>query len=204
MPAWRCSFSYTALAAVKATCCRGRIPSSLGPRLIFYLITLFFAAAGEEMIFHGYAFQCLVEKIGPYAAVIPVGVIFGLLHGDNPHATRSRCEHSFVGHSAGLRFSAEPRFVAAYWHSFRLESVLPLFGVNLSGITMEVTRYFYKWDLPVLWSGGAYGPEGGLFTTVFGGLDSICFSERPLRPQIAAIATTLNEPDDPLTFACIL
>ena len=35
------------------------------PTLIFYLITLFFAAAGEEMIFRGYAFQYLVEKMGP-------------------------------------------------------------------------------------------------------------------------------------------
>ncbi len=72
---------------MKATFCRARIPISLGHAALlsdYY----FLAAAGEEMIFHGYAFQILVQKIGPYAAVIPVGVIFGLLHGGNPNATR--------------------------------------------------------------------------------------------------------------------
>ena len=41
--------------------------------LVFFLVTLFFAAMGEEMIFRGYGFQILVEKLGPFAAVLPVG-----------------------------------------------------------------------------------------------------------------------------------
>ena len=48
------------------------------PSLLFFLAALWFAAAGEEMIFRGYAFQLLIEKMGPYATVLPVGVIFGL------------------------------------------------------------------------------------------------------------------------------
>jgi hypothetical protein len=73
--------------------------------------------------------------------------------------------------------------------------VLPLFGVNLSGLTIEVTRYYYKWDLSSLWSGGAYGPEGGLLTTIFAGLLFVALYRVPLRPQQAAIAKSLNEPD---------
>jgi hypothetical protein len=167
------------------------------PTLIFYLITLFFAAAGEEMIFHGYAFQCLVEKIGPYAAVIPVGVIFGLLHGDNPHATALGVLNTVLwGTLLGCAFLRSRDLWLPIGIHFGWNSVLPLFGVNLSGITMEVTRYFYQWDIPALWSGGAYGPEGGLLTTIFGAAAFYLLYRVPLRAQQAAIATSLNEPDD--------
>src|SRR5436305_14994728 len=42
---------------------------------------------------------------------------------------------------------------------------LPLLCENLSGFTMGVTGYAMHWKAGVLWSGGAYGPEGGLLTT---------------------------------------
>lgn len=166
------------------------------PTLVSYLITLFFAAAGEEMIFHGYAFQCLVEKIGPYAAVIPVGLIFGLLHSDNPHATTLSVLNTVLwGILLGCAFLRSRDLWLPIGIHFGWNSVLPLFGVNLSGITMEVTRYFYQWDVPALWSGGAYGPEGGLLTTIFGLIAFYCLYRAPLRPQQAAIATSLNELD---------
>ena len=167
------------------------------PTLISYLTTILLAAAGEEMIFHGYAFQCLVQKIGPYAAVIPVGVIFGLLHGGNPHATPLAVVNTILGGILlGCAFLRSRDLWLPIGIHFSWNAVLPLFGVNLSGLTIEVTRYFYKWDLPVLWSGGAYGPEGGLFTTVFGVAVIYLLFRVPMRPQIAAIATTLNDPDD--------
>src|SRR5579863_6741307 len=57
------------------------------PSLITYLFALLIAATGEELIFRGYAFQLLVEKIGPFATVLPVGVIFGVAHAWNPNAS---------------------------------------------------------------------------------------------------------------------
>jgi hypothetical protein len=42
---------------------------------------------------------------------------------------------------------------------------LPLLGVNLSGFTIGVTGYSLQWKVGDLWSGGAYGPEGGLLTS---------------------------------------
>jgi hypothetical protein len=73
--------------------------------------------------------------------------------------------------------------------------VLPLFGTNLSGITIEVTRYTYRWDLAPLWSGGTYGPEGGLLTTSIVVILFFALWKAPIVGQKAAIATTLNEPD---------
>ena len=122
-----------------------------------------FAAAGEEMIFRGYAFQLLVEKIGPFATVLPVGVIFGLAHATNPHASLLGVLNTILwGILLGYAFLRSHDLWLPIGLHYGWNAVLPLFGVNLSGLTIEVTRYFYRWDLLPLWSGGDYGPEGGL------------------------------------------
>ena len=166
------------------------------PSLVFYLVTLFFAAAGEEMIFRGYAFQFLIEKIGPFGCVLPVGVIFGLVHTSNPSATPlSVLNTALWGVLLGYAFLRSRDLWLPIGMHFGWNAVLPLFGVNLSGLTIEVTRYFYKWDLTPLWSGGAYGPEGGLLTTIFATILFLALHRMPVRPQWAAIAKSLNEPD---------
>jgi membrane protease YdiL (CAAX protease family) len=164
--------------------------------LAFYLFTIFFAAAGEEMIFRGYAFQFLIEKIGPFATILPVGVVFGLVHTSNPNVTRLGVLNTVLwGVLLGYAFVRSRDLWLPIGMHFGWNAVLPLFGVNLSGLTIEVTRYYYKWDLSSLWSGGSYGPEGGLLTTIFAGLLFVALYRVPLRPQQAAIAKSLNEPD---------
>jgi membrane protease YdiL (CAAX protease family) len=166
------------------------------PSLIFYLITIFFAATGEEMIFRGYAFQYLVEKVGPFASVLPVGVVFGLVHTSNPHANFLGVVNTVIwGILLGAAFLRSHDLWLPIGMHFGWNAVLPLFGVNLSGLTIEVTRYLYQWDLSSLWSGGAYGPEGGLLTTIFAIVLFFALYRVPLRPQEAAIAKSLNEPE---------
>ncbi len=163
--------------------------------LIFYLAALLFAAAGEEMIFRGYAFQLLVEKMGPFATVLPVGVIFGLAHASNPHATQLGVLNTIIwGVLLGYAFLRSRDLWLPIGLHYGWNAVLPLFGVNLSGLTIEVTRYFYRWDLTPLWSGGDYGPEGGLLTTIFAVALFIAITRSPIQPQQAAIARALNDP----------
>ena len=50
--------------------------------------------------------------------------------------------------------------------NFGWNFALPLFGANLSGFTMGVTGHALEWKVGSLWSGGDYGPEGGLLTTL--------------------------------------
>jgi hypothetical protein len=45
-----------------------------------------------------------------------------------------------------------------------------------------------------LWSGGDYGPEGGLLTTIFVIGLFFALAKAPVRTQTAAIAQVLNEP----------
>ncbi len=163
--------------------------------LIFYLAALFFAAVGEEMIFRGYAFQLLVEKMGPFATVLPVGVIFGLAHGWNPYASQLAVLNTVLwGILLGYAFLRSRDLWLPIGLHFGWNAVLPLFGVNLSGLTIEVTRYLYRWDLTPLWSGGEYGPEGGLLTTISAVALFFALTQSPVQPQTAAIAQVLNDP----------
>jgi uncharacterized protein len=162
--------------------------------LVFYLAVLVFGAAGEEMIFRGYAFQLLIQKMGPFATVLPAGVVFGLAHSWNPHASVLGLVNTVLwGILLGYAFLRSHDLWLPIGLHYGWNAVLPVFGVNLSGLTIEVTRYFYRWDLTPLWSGGEYGPEGGLLATLF--IVGLFFAiiRAPIRPQRAMIASVLNE-----------
>ena len=169
--------------------------------LIFYLIMILLAAAGEEMIFRGYAFQILIEKLGAFATVLPVAVLFGLLHGANPNATGLAIFNTVLwGVILGFAFVRSHDLWLPIGLHFGWNAVLPLFGVNLSGLTIDLTRYQYQWDVLPLWSGGAYGPEGGLLTTIFGVGVFFALLRTPIKAQTARIAVGLNEVD-PLSLS---
>jgi uncharacterized protein len=163
--------------------------------LIFYIGSLAAAATGEEMIFRGYAFQLLIEKIGAFATVLPVAVIFGLSHASNPNSSRIGVLNTILwGVVLGYAFLRSRDLWLPIGLHFGWNVILPLFGVNLSGLTIEITRYHYRWDLKPLWSGGDYGPEGGLLATVF--IIALFFAllKSPVKVQRAAIAQVLNDP----------
>ena len=164
--------------------------------LLFYSAAIFIAAAGEEMMFRGYAFQVLIEKLGGYATVLPMAVIFGLTHASNPHVTWLAVLNTTLwGVILGYAFLRSRDLWLPIGLHFGWNAVLPLFGVNLSGLTIDVTRYEYRWDVLPLWSGGAYGPEGGLLTTIFAIGLFYALVRAPLKPQTARIAVSLNEAD---------
>ncbi len=164
--------------------------------LFFYLAAILVAAAGEEMMFRGYGFQLLVEKLGAYAAMLPVAVLFGLVHASNPHVTWLAVFNTMLwGVILGYAFLRSRDLWLPIGLHFGWNAVLPLFGVNLSGLTIDVTRYEYRWDLLPLWSGGDYGPEGGLLTTIFAVGLFFALVRTPIKAQTAHIAVSLNEPD---------
>lgn len=169
--------------------------AAMGVSLVFYLVMLLFGAAGEESIFRGYAFQLLVERLGPFATVLPVGLLFGFAHAGNPNATKLAVMNTALwGILLGYAFLRSHDLWLPIGLHYGWNAVLPLFGTGLSGITIEVTRYTYRWDLAPLWSGGTYGPEGGLLATIFIVLLFVALARVPIVPQHAAIAVSLNEP----------
>ena len=134
--------------------------------LAFVSITLLFGAVGEEMLFHGYAFQLLVKSMGAFATILPAGVIFGLAHAGNQNASGVGVLNTMIwGVLLGFAYARTQALWMPIGLHFGWNVILPLFGVNLSGFTMGVTGYSMQWKVGDLWSGGAYGPEGGLLTS---------------------------------------
>ncbi len=137
-----------------------------GGALVFLIILLLFGAFGEELVFHGYAFQLLTRTAGPFAAVLPVGVLFGVLHMGNQNVTLLAVINTVAwGILLGCAFLRSGALWLPIGLHFGWNAAMPLIGVNLSGFTMGVGGYELRWNANELWSGGAYGFEGGLLTT---------------------------------------
>jgi hypothetical protein len=136
------------------------------PSMLFVSILLLFGAVGEEMLFRGYGFQVLVKGIGPFATILPVAVLFGLAHSQNLNFGPLALTNTILwGVVLGFAYLRSGDLWLPIGLHFGWNWALPLLGVNLSGFTMDVTGYAMHWRLGERWSGGAYGPEGGLLTT---------------------------------------
>jgi len=137
------------------------------PSMLFVSILLLFGAVGEEMLFRGYGFQVLVKGIGPFATVLPVAVLFGFAHSQNLNFGALALINTILwGVVLGYAYLRSGDLWLPIGLHFGWNWALPLLGVNLSGFTMDVTGYAMHWKIGERWSGGAYGPEGGLLTTI--------------------------------------
>jgi membrane protease YdiL (CAAX protease family) len=141
-------------------------PATAGT-ILFVTVLLLAGSAGEELFFRGYGFQRLLAVLGPFATILPVGIIFALLHETNPNSNWFG-----IANTAGFGVL----FGYAYLRSrdlwlpiglhFGWNFTYPLFGVNLSGLRIKVTGYEMSWTAGRLWSGGQYGPEASILTSV--------------------------------------
>jgi membrane protease YdiL (CAAX protease family) len=134
--------------------------------MVFVGVVLLFGAAGEEMLFHGYAFQLLIRSLGAFATILPASVLFGLAHMGNQNASALGVFNTVAwGALLGYAYLRTGALWLPIGLHFGWNFALPLLGANLSGFTMGVTGYALHWRASDLWSGGAYGPEGSLLTT---------------------------------------
>ena len=132
------------------------------------------AAFTEELLFRGYPFRVLHVRFGPVPAVVATSVAFGLMHGANPGVTPLALVNlTLAGVLLGVAYwrSGSLWFVTGLhfgWNWLMAASGLPVSGldVSISGLEAAVTG-------PVLWAGGAFGPEGALTITFVTALGTV-------------------------------
>jgi phosphoglycolate phosphatase-like HAD superfamily hydrolase/membrane protease YdiL (CAAX protease family) len=149
-----------------------------GPALIaeITIALLYFIAIGiyEELFSRGYLIKNLSEgfagkRIKPQAAILLAGLLtsgfFGFLHAANPNAsTLGIINLSLIGIllAAGYLVTGQlalPIGLHITWNFFQG----PIFGFPVSGTTgLSGSVFRITQGGPSLWTGGAFGPEGGL------------------------------------------
>jgi uncharacterized protein len=137
------------------------------PSLLFVSVVLLFGAVGEEMLFRGYACQLLMKHNGMFSTLMPVSALFALAHSNNLSSDYLGLFNTFLwGLLLGLSFLRSGDLWLPIGIHFGWNWGLPLLGSNVSGFTMGTTGLILKWNVGKLWSGGDYGPEGGLLSTL--------------------------------------
>jgi uncharacterized protein len=152
------------------------------------------AALMEEAIFRGYPFQVLVRAAGPVVAAVATSALFAAVHGRNPEVSAFGLVNIFL---AGLMLAAAYLRTLSLWFATALHigwnwATASLFDLPVSGIT-DFRTPLYEPILrgPEWWSGGTFGPEGGLVGTIGFGLALLLVLRlRAVRPDpgIAAAA----------------
>jgi membrane protease YdiL (CAAX protease family) len=183
-------------------------PTPAEPGMIgtFFFVTVLLAAGafGEELFFRGYGFQLLLANLGPFATIVPVGVVFALLHGSNPSVNWFALANTAgFGILFGYAYLRSRDLWLPIGLHFGWNFTLPLFGVNLSGLRMKITGYEMAWTAGDLWSGGAYGPEASVLTSVVLIALFVFIWKSPVRRQFSPLTSppvesAVCEPSPPL------
>ena len=130
-------------------------------------VTLFLAPAAliEELLTRGYILSVLRESWGWPWAIATMSVVFGAMHLFNAGVTlESLLLVTLAGFFLALVLYVTRSLYAAWMTHFAWNwTMAVLFHASVSGIPLEAPAYRYVDAGPNWATGGAWGPEGGLF-----------------------------------------
>jgi hypothetical protein len=136
--------------------------------LIISVVALALAALANEVAFRGFIFRRLIVAIGPTAATLVLAGLYALLGSLRPNATGM----SFViAIFAGVLFSLAYLRTHALWLGWGLHfawaaATAVLLGLPIGGDATYSSVVQTDASGSAWLTGGAYGPEGALFTIV--------------------------------------
>ena len=131
--------------------------------VLTFFIVFIFVGWNEELLSRGYHLQTLASGTNMFWGVVISSSVFGLAHLGNPNATWVSAAGIFF---AGIFLAYGYLRTGQLWLSIGLhigwnffEGVI--FGFPVSGL--DIYRLIHhQVQGPVLWTGGAFGPEAGL------------------------------------------
>jgi membrane protease YdiL (CAAX protease family) len=126
------------------------------------------AAAAEEALFRGYGFQALVQGIGAWPAVLLSSAAFALAHKENPAVDAVALANIFA---AGVMLGWAYLRTRSLWFctavhlgwNWAMSAVLEF---PVSGLRRDVPLYDQVSVGPRWFTGGDFGPEGGVAATL--------------------------------------
>jgi uncharacterized protein len=144
-------------------------PAGYVNALLWSLLFFYLAAAAEEVLFRGYAFQALVEAIGVWPALVGSSATFAFFHSANPNVNAIALANIFL---AGLVLGLAYLRTRSLWFATALHAgwnwvMASALGFPVSGlILLDTPLYDAVATGPEWWTGGDFGPEAGLAGTL--------------------------------------
>lgn len=137
--------------------------------LIFiYLIGFMIQGATEEILARGWQMQVIGKRHNPTIAVIITSVIFALLHGMNKGisliALFNLLLFAFLLATYVLKYNS--LWAACGWHAAWNWVISCIYGLNVSGQRINTTLFKIDLNGPKYITGGEFGPEASIITTV--------------------------------------
>lgn len=122
------------------------------------------AAAAEEAMFRGYAFQALVQGIGVWPAVLGSSALFAYGHANNPNVTTVGLANIFL---AGVMLAVAYLRTRSLWFATAVHlgwnwTMASLLDFPVSGFVRDMPLYTARETGPDWVTGGAFGPEAGV------------------------------------------
>ena len=126
-------------------------------------LLLLLAALAEELLFRGYLFAVLRERLGTGTALAITGVAFGYAHASNPGASVGALSLvALAGLFLGAVVVATKSLYAAWLAHFGWNwTMAVLLHIPVSGGALETPDYRTVDAGPDWATGGSWGPEGG-------------------------------------------
>lgn len=152
----------------------------VGRDLLFWGV----AAATEEALFRGYAFQVLVQGMGAVPATLVLSAGFALVHMGNPNVDALALLNIFL---AGVLLSFAYLRTRSLWfataaHAGWNWTMGTLLALPVSGLTLvDTPLYDAQPGGPAWLTGGRFGPEGGLVATIAFGLAMAAVAFAPVK-----------------------
>lgn len=144
--------------------------NSFGLVGIVFLFLIGFVIQGgtEEILARGWQFQVIGARYTPLLGLIISSVIFALLHGLNNGITLIAILNLlfFAILLAVYTLRYNSLWAACGWHSAWNWTMSCVYGLNVSGQRMDNSFLKINFTGPEFLSGGAFGPEGSIITTL--------------------------------------
>ncbi|NEA89040.1 CPBP family intramembrane metalloprotease [Streptomyces sp. SID7958] len=136
------------------------------------------AAATEEVVYRGVLFRIVEEHIGTYAAMGLTGVVFGLSHLFNENATLWGA--LAIAIEAGFMLAAVYAATRSLWLAIGVHfgwnfAAAGVFSTEVSGNGASEGLLDATTSGPELLTGGAFGPEGSVYSVGFGVMLTLVF-----------------------------